>query len=225
MHDARKCVGMYKRSFTASGRMVGASESVRKICVAASTAKRISPGPISFESQGAKGSQAQNDVSQDNRKTRGFIRGARDDCAIGATIMRNNEMPSPTLINQSRDASLKCSWAATDNLLMHHIGEPCNAAASWPLLLPKSPIKIQKCCPLGLVTRFTPVIWSFLTRKEAWDLGLTTGLAQKFSENVLTKEATVGKRRHSTEYSVLLTPTTTTDYYLRKRVIGQLSPF
>ena len=105
-------------------------------------------------------------------KTRRFIRGARDDCGIGARIMRNNEMSSPTLINQSRDASLKCSWAATDNLLMHHIGEPCKAAASSPLLLLKNPIRIHTCCPLGLVTRFTPVILSFLTRKEAWDLGL-----------------------------------------------------
>ena len=109
MHEARKCVGMYKRSFTASGRMVDASETVRKICVAASTAKRISPGPISSSLVEAKLRMMS---AKRIGNPRGFIRGARDDGAIGATIMRNNEMPSPTLINQSRDASLKCSWAA-----------------------------------------------------------------------------------------------------------------
>ena len=76
--------------------------------------KRISPGPISSSLRGQKEAKLKNDVSQEDRTTRRFIRGARDDCAIGATIMRDNEISSPTLINQSRDASLKCSWAAID---------------------------------------------------------------------------------------------------------------
>ena len=67
---------------------------------------------------------------------------------LGPPFMRNNEMSSPTLINQSRDASLKCSWAAIDILFMHHIGEPCKAAASWPLLLPQVSNQSTKMLPL-----------------------------------------------------------------------------
>ena len=74
--------------------------------------KRISPGPISSSLVERKDAKLRMMSAKRIGKPRRFIRGARDDCAIGATIMRNNEMPSPTLINQSRDASLKCSWAA-----------------------------------------------------------------------------------------------------------------
>ena len=67
---------------------------------------------VQLNCQRAKDAKLWDDVSQEEWKMRGFIRGARDEYAIGATIMRNNEISSPTLINQSRDASLKCSWAA-----------------------------------------------------------------------------------------------------------------
>ena len=77
--------------------------------------KRISPGrPISSSLREQKDAKLGMMSAKRIGKPRGFIRGARDDGAFGATIMRNNEMSSPTLINQSRDASLKCSWAAID---------------------------------------------------------------------------------------------------------------
>ena len=71
MHDARQCVGMYKRSFRSNGRCECQSETVRKICVAASTAKRISPGPFPQFSE-SKRSQAWDDVSQEDRKRGGL---------------------------------------------------------------------------------------------------------------------------------------------------------
>lgn len=74
-YSVRKCVGMYKRSFTASERMVDAGESVRKICVAASTGvqlKEYLPDLFPPVSERVKGRQAWNDVSQEDRKTEGL---------------------------------------------------------------------------------------------------------------------------------------------------------
>lgn len=140
---------MYKRS-------VRSMRISRKIEVATSTAKRKSSGRF----------LKLNDVSQEKKKTR-----ASSEARVLNVLLRYTHAQQLTVVSHADHSAYGSNLEEYVGLrLMHHIGEPCSeAAASWPQSFSNHE---RISCPLGLVTRITPV---FPDSRESVGFGLEDG--------------------------------------------------
>ena len=100
---------------------------------------------------------------------------------------------------------------------MHHIGEPCKAAASWPLLFSQVSNQNPKMLPLRAGHTVHPCHLVFPDSNESVGFGFDDRTGPDILRKCFDQRSDGWKRRHSTEYSVLV-PTTT--YFIYERELS-----